>query len=345
MGSAVEAEELLRDVWYYALPSAQLPTGSVQRHVFLGEPVLLGRDRRGRAFALRDVCPHRGVPLSCGRFDGEAIACAYHGWRFDVQGVCREIPALTAAATLELSKIRVPRYPLHEQDGNLWIYMPGRSHEPLLAPPQTDLGTPRLYERMVFPCPMDQAVIGLMDPAHGPFVHRVWWWRSPGQLNEKAKDFGPIPYGFAMLRHRLQRVSLGYRLLGRQPEVEITFQLPGLRLETVFTEAHRLVNLTALTPLSPTETAIHTVFYWTVPWLSPLVPLLRPFVREFLAQDRRLAVQQQHGLPFLGHPMLLDDADTQARWYLQLKGEYRRAVQENRPFVNPVPVKTLRWRS
>ncbi|NJK59810.1 MAG: aromatic ring-hydroxylating dioxygenase subunit alpha [Oscillatoriales cyanobacterium SM2_1_8] len=341
------AAEPLRDVWYYVLPSARLPAGTAHRQMILGEPVLVGRDRQGQAFALRDVCPHRGVPLSCGRFDGEAIACGYHGWRFDAQGVCREIPALPEDARWDVSKIRVPTYPLHEQGGNLWIYMPGPgfSGAPLLPPPPTPWGMPQLYEGMVFPCPVDHAVIGLMDPAHGPFVHRVWWWRSPGQLNEKAKDFVPIPYGFAMTRHRLQRVSLGYRLLGRHPEVEITFQLPGIRVETVFTESHRLVNLTAITPLSDTETQIHTVFYWTVPWLGWAGVWLRPFVREFLAQDRRLAVKQQEGLRFLPHLMLVDDADAQARWYLQLKSEYRRALQENRPFANPVLPKTLRWRS
>jgi hypothetical protein len=33
----------------------------------LGEPVLIGRTKAGRLFALRDICPHRAAPLSAGR--------------------------------------------------------------------------------------------------------------------------------------------------------------------------------------------------------------------------------------------------------------------------------------
>jgi hypothetical protein len=43
--------------------------------------------------------------------------------------------------------------------------------------------------------------------------------------------------------------------------------------------------------------------------------------------------------------MLIDDADTQAKWYHRLKNEYARARTEARPFVNPVKPRTLRWRS
>ena len=56
----------------------------------LGEPILIGRDAAGAPFALRDLCPHRGVPLSCGSFDGKEVECCYHGWRFATDGRERE---------------------------------------------------------------------------------------------------------------------------------------------------------------------------------------------------------------------------------------------------------------
>ncbi len=43
--------------------------------------------------------------------------------------------------------------------------------------------------------------------------------------------------------------------------------------------------------------------------------------------------------------MLINDADTQARWYYRLKAEYLRARAEKRAFVNPVKDRVLRWRS
>ena len=55
--------------------------------------------------------------------------------------------------------------------------------------------------------------------------------------------------------------------------------------------------------------------------------------------------RQQKGLRFDPVLSLIDDADTQARWYYRLKQEYRRAGAEGREFENPVRPRTLRWRS
>ncbi len=55
--------------------------------------------------------------------------------------------------------------------------------------------------------------------------------------------------------------------------------------------------------------------------------------------------RQQQGLRAAPTLALIDDADTQARWYYRLKEEYRRARAEGRPFANPVQPRTLRWRS
>jgi hypothetical protein len=72
---------------------------------------------------------------------------------------------------------------------------------------------------------------------------------------------------------------------------------------------------------------------------------LRPYVRAFLRQDRDIMQRQSEGLRFAPVLALIDDADTQARWYYRLKAEYRRARAEGRPFANPVTARTLRWRS
>ena len=54
---------------------------------------------------------------------------------------------------------------------------------------------------------------------------------------------------------------------------------------------------------------------------------------------------QQQGLRYQPVLSLIDDADTQARWYYRLKQEYRRARAEGRAFANPVEPRSLRWRS
>ncbi len=343
-----DAAAPLREAWYYAAPSRRLRPGATLALTMLGEPVLLGRGRDGAVFALRDICPHRGMPLSAGTFDGGEIECCYHGWRFARDGRCTAIPSLVAGQEFDLARVAVPRYPAREVQGNIWVFFggdPGAAPDlPLLAG-FAESARPDLIETMRFPAAIDHAVIGLMDPAHGPFVHAAWWWRSRRSVHEKAKEFEPSPWGFAMSRHSPSSNSRAYRLLGGAPETEITFRLPSVRIEQSRAGRHAVVNLTALTPIDGETTLVTHCIYWTAPWLSALKPLLRPYVRAFLRQDRDIMRRQQQGLRFAPVLSLIDDSDTQARWYYRLKEEYRRSRAEARPFANPVKPQTLRWRS
>jgi len=337
----------LREMWYFALPGTQLKRGRTVAKTLLGEPVLLGRDQDGSVFALRDVCPHRGIPLRHGRFDGLELECCYHGWRFDRTGQCVAIPSLSEGETIEVGRIRVRSYPAREVQGNVWVFFGAKPEAAPEIPRLPELGerAPDLFESVRMPCGIDHAVIGLMDPAHGAFVHRAWWWRSRRSIHEKEKSFAPSPYGFTMLRHAPSRNSNAYRILGGAPETEIAFRLPGVRIEDVRVGEHRLVNLTAVTPLGPLESEVNHAIYWTLPRLGALKPLLRPFVRAFLGQDRDIMTMQAEGLRHDPTLMLVGDADQQAKWYHRLKNEYRRAQDEGRPFVNPVKERVLRWRS
>lgn len=337
----------LREMWYYAIPGHRIRPGRVMPKSLLGEPVLLGRTTDGRVFALRDICPHRGIPLSQGSFDGREIECCYHGWRFEPGGRCTAIPSLVADQKFDLSRIRVQAYPAQEVQGNVWVFF-GRAPETAPAVPVLpDIGErgPDLFESVTLPCAIDHAVVGLMDPAHGPFVHRAWWWRGPGSAHEKEKAFAPSTYGFTMLRHTPSRNSNAYRLLGGKPETEIIFRLPSIRIEHIRIGRRVLVNLTAVTPLDNGEAEVNHAIYWTIPWLTPLKPLLRPYVRAFLNQDHDIMARQREGLKYDPPLMLIADADIQARWYYRLKREYAGAKSEGRDFVNPVKDQVLRWRS
>ena len=338
----------LREAWYYAAPSRAVGRGRMLARQMLGEPVLLGRDREGRVFALRDICPHRGMPLSEGRFDGGEIECCYHGWRFASDGGCTAIPSLAEGQEFDLRSVGVPAYPAREAQGNIWVFF---GADPDAAPeiPQLD-GIeegegPRIVEQVRFGAAIDHCVIGLMDPAHGPFVHRAWWWRSAHSVHEKAKEFVPSPWGFTMARHRPSSNSRAYRLLGGAPETEIAFRLPSVRVEQIRAGRYRVTNLTALTPIDDQTTEVNHCIYWNAPWLGLMKSALRPYVRAFLRQDRDIMERQQKGLLYKPILSLIDDADTQARWYYRLKQEYRRARAEGRPFDNPVEPRTLRWRS
>jgi phenylpropionate dioxygenase-like ring-hydroxylating dioxygenase large terminal subunit len=337
----------LREAWYYAVPSRRLRRRAMLAKVMLGEPILIGRDATGVAFALRDPCPHRGMPLSAGHFDGSEIECCYHGWRFDTSGRCTAIPSLVPGQAFSPARVHTRSYPAREAQGNLWVYFgedPGPAPE---IPVLEGFGQcePNLVETVRFGAAIDHAVVGLMDPAHGPFVHRAWWWRSRRSIQQKAKAFTPSPFGFTMTRHAPSQNSRAYRLLGGTPETEIAFRLPSVRVEHIRAGRHLVCNLTAITPIDHQVAEVNHCVYWTAPWLSAMKPVLLRYTRAFLHQDRDIMERQREGLRFNPPLTLIDDADTQAKWYYRLKREYHRARAENRPFQNPVEPRTLEWRS
>ena len=117
----------LWDFWYPAARSVEIRGRELVKAMLLEVPLVLGRADRGAAFALRDACPHRGIPLSYGRFDGKSVECSYHGWKFDgCSGQCVEIPSLTSQDKLKVERIFAGHYPCEEHDGYVWVYMSER---------------------------------------------------------------------------------------------------------------------------------------------------------------------------------------------------------------------------
>lgn len=340
----------LRNLWYMAALSRSLKPGAMRREMLLGEPVLLGRMKSGEAFALRDICPHRGVPLSAGRIESDAtVECPYHGWRFKAGGQCAAIPSLVGGENVEPARIRVQSYPLRERDGLLWIYMAAPDQEnaaPQSEPPKVPLpgATPRWVESQTFGCGIDHAVIGLMDPAHAPYVHGRWWWRRAPR--EKAKHYAPLPTGFAMTRHQPSKPA--YRMLSADVTTEITFELPSTRFENVAgTFAGKrfdVIGLTTCTPRDPETTQVTQTFFWPA-WLGFIKPFFMLLGPTFLGDDRRMVELQREGLKFNPRLMLIQDADVPAMWYHRLKKAWAESTATGAPFENPVPEATLRWRS
>ncbi|MDR3508227.1 MAG: aromatic ring-hydroxylating dioxygenase subunit alpha [Caulobacteraceae bacterium] len=349
-------EGFLRDIWYFAALAGDLKPGKLQRYEILGEPVLLGRQRDGKVYALRDICPHRAAPLSAGKLvrepgGEEAVECPYHGWRFRTDGVCSAIPSMVEGQGVDVGRIRVRRYPAQESQGMVFVWMASDARaeaEPDQPPPVFPGvvgGAPKLVDRMEFDSHIDHAVVGLMDPAHGPYVHQNWWWRSPASQHDKAKTFEAREAGFAMVRHPPSKNSYAYRILGGAPKTEIVFRLPGLRWEHIEVGPRQVLSLTCLTPITATKTRI-TQIMWSDHWAFTL---LRPFIasgaRRFLRQDASMVNLQNQGLAYDPSLLWVDDADKQAKWYNALKREWTASRKEGRPLANPVEGGVLRWRS
>ena len=329
--AAGPAAEMVFGDWYPALRAEALGKGGTAVTTLLGIPMLLGRKSDGAMFAMRDLCPHRGIPLSAGWFDGETVQCKYHGWRFEpCGGQCQEIPSLTSHDGLEPTKIYANSFPVVERDGYAWVYVPpagaGRVTDvgALPAVPELPKFGPRFrsaHLQAELPCNVDHGIIGLMDPAHGPFVHRAWWWRSAASIHEKTKRFEPLRdeenngfnAGFRMSAHAPSSNSVPYKLLGN-PVTTIDFVLPNRRYETIVAEKNGkrrwFSSLTTVTPVTASTCRIDVLAAWDIAYYVPFVtPIAKYFGAKFVEQDQQTMIEQARGLRSNPGLMLIDDAE------------------------------------
>jgi len=345
----------LRDFWYPAVRSTEITGRKLATAMLLEVPLVLGRTSDGKAFAMRDSCPHRGIPLSYGRLDGPVVECCYHGWRFDAcSGRCLEIPSLTSQDKLKVERIFAGHYPCEERDGYVWVYV----NEPGTRLPETIPAAPALpvfsdkykitHLACELPSHIDHGIIGLMDPAHGPFVHQSWFWRSRYSIHEKEKQFEPIPNGFRMSKHSPSTNSAPYQLLKKMTGAPVTttidFVLPNQRLEEIHSGKLWFSSRATVTAVRRDLCRIDFVAAWNVVFLP--VPIFRMFGKTFLRQDQQTMIRQAEGLKHNPQLMLIDDADRPAKWYFALKANLIESRRTGTPMVHPMagPV-TLRWRS
>jgi phenylpropionate dioxygenase-like ring-hydroxylating dioxygenase large terminal subunit len=381
-GAAPENDAgFLWDFWYPALRSTEIRGNQLKTAMLLEVPLVLGRTSEGAAFAMRDACPHRGIPLSYGRFDGKAVECSYHGWKFDAcSGQCVEIPSLTSQDKLKVERVFAGHYPCEERDGYFWVFMnsgpriAARAGEASRGGEKDNAESQRLEEKSgaeslgiaaaptlatfsekyrithlacELPSHVDQGIIGLMDPAHGPFVHQSWYWRSRHSIHEKEKKFEPIPYGFRMSPHTPSSNSAPYRILkkytGEPVTTTIDFVLPNMRTEEIRSGKLWFSSRATVTPVRRDLCRIDFVAAWNL--LLP-VWIFRMFAEKFLRQDQETMIQQAEGLKHNPRLMLIDDADRPAKWYFGLKANLLESRRTGAAMVHPMsgPV-TLHWRS
>ena len=127
VGPGTKGGELLRRYWQ---PFALAEEATVQpKHVrILDETLVLFRDGEGTVGLLYPRCMHRGTDLIYGKVEQCGIRCCYHGWQFDAQGNCLEIP--TEKNEKLRKRVRQPWYPVIEKYGLLFTYMGPASLEP-----------------------------------------------------------------------------------------------------------------------------------------------------------------------------------------------------------------------
>jgi len=328
----------LRNIWYVACASSFLKKGQMIEKEIDGEKICLGRAANGKVFGLRNQCPHRGIPLTYGHFDGCEIECCYHGWRFETNGQCAKIPTISPKNPVDISKIRAPYYVLKELHGLVFIYLPRSMRQP---EPADD----SIFPHLPLSESLDHSVIGLIDPAHVPFVHQSWFFRKKGNLKPKAKAFAPSHLGFTMVRHAPSKNSAAYTILKKEQTTEISFQLPGIRIEHITVGEQVIVSMTTLTPINNDFTELNHFVYTDLKWVKRLKPIFYRFGKAFIRQDVGVFQKLKEGLKNNPPLMLMGDPDMQAKWYNAIRTRYEKCQDEGVPFENPIKPQTLYWQT
>src|ERR1051325_5939585 len=124
VGPGTPMGQLMREYWVPAMLSRELPTPDSDpvRVLLLGEKLIAFRDSSGAVGLLQHNCPHRGASLFSGRNEENGLRCVYHGWKFDAQGNCVDMPNEPAESDFK-SKVKATAYKGADAGGITWIYM------------------------------------------------------------------------------------------------------------------------------------------------------------------------------------------------------------------------------
>src|SRR6266536_2062659 len=174
VGPGTVMGNLLRRYWTPACLSSEIPDPDCTpvRVRILAEDLVAFRDTSGRAGLMDVNCPHRGTSMFFGRNEEDGLRCIYHGWKFDINGQCVDMPSEPPESNFR-DKIADQSYPCVEQAGIVWTYMGPRTDPPpmpglewLSLPSSHMIASKRVqYSNWV------QGMEGDIDQSHVSFVH------------------------------------------------------------------------------------------------------------------------------------------------------------------------------
>ena len=166
--------EYFRRYWLPVALSKEMPAPDSPpiRVKVMGEELVAFRDTNGRVGLVEPRCAHRGSSLFFGRNEECGLRCVHHGWKYDVDGKCVDMPNVEPDAGMR-GKISIKAYPTREFGELVWAYFGPREVMPEL--PQLEHGllpaSHRYVTKRLQQCNWAQSMDGAVDTAHFSFLH------------------------------------------------------------------------------------------------------------------------------------------------------------------------------
>lgn len=168
--------------WYPITRSEDLAGDAPEKVKVLGINLVVFRDKEGTAHVLSDTCVHRGGSLGGAWSAGDApriiddcVVCPYHGWEFDGNGECKNIPSI-GYGTKTPPRAKIDSYPVEEKYGIVFAFLGDLSEEerpPLLNVEEYGQEGWRANSVLVLEVDYnyERSMENGLDPAHNEFVH------------------------------------------------------------------------------------------------------------------------------------------------------------------------------
>jgi nitrite reductase/ring-hydroxylating ferredoxin subunit len=215
IGPGTPMGNLFRRYWLPAMLAEELPEPDCPpvRLKLLGEDLVAFRTTSGRPAVLDTWCPHRNANLFWGRNEEDGLRCVYHGWKFDADGACVDMPNEPPRSRFA-EKIKQPAYQAVDTGGVIWVYM-GPDESPATAPAIPELEwtlvpeSHRNVTKRIQDCNWLQNLEGEVDSSHANFLHAsLGPDRRPIRNDERDEDLHPVfsiletDYGLAICARR-----------------------------------------------------------------------------------------------------------------------------------------------
>lgn len=287
----------------------------------LDERLVIYRLADGTVSAARDLCLHRGVPLSMGFIEGDNLVCAYHGFRYDGAGKCVCIPAHPGAAIPP--KLRLQSYPTQEKYGLIWVRLLDDGERPL--PEFSAWEDPDYLQVLPDSVELNAAagrqIEGFLDVSHFAFVHV----ESFGERNNPEVPNYPVkptPTGFqadyrssvSNYPNHLKHLNPPGFVWRRLFEVFLPFTA---KLSVEFPNEGRLHILNAACPVSARQTRVFVPICRNFDKDAPLQDTL-DFNHQVFEEDKEIVEQQYpEDLPIDLHDEVHIRADRSSITYRQ----------------------------
>lgn len=212
VGAGMPMGNLFRRFWLPALLAEELPEADCPpvRLKLLGEDLVAFRTTSGQPAVLDTWCPHRNANLFWGRNEEDGLRCVYHGWKFNAEGACVDMPNEPPRSQFK-EKIKQPAYRAVDKGGVIWVYMGPQELEPAIPELEWTLvpETQRNVSKRIQACNWLQNLEGEVDSSHANFLHaQLGPDRKPIRNDERDEDLHPVfsvletNYGLAICARR-----------------------------------------------------------------------------------------------------------------------------------------------